>query len=73
MPVKPAAHERTSRAYLLFVTSWIDRVSLCASNIRDMQTKYQTCLIFGLHVTNDENGVNVVRTRENFVDPTCHE
>ena len=35
--------------------------------------KYQTCLIFGLHVTNDENAVNVARTRGNFVDPTCHE
>jgi hypothetical protein len=23
--------------------------------------KYQTCLIFGLHVTNDENAVNVTR------------
>jgi hypothetical protein len=34
--------------------------------------KYQTCLIFGLHVTNDENAVNVARTRGNFVDPTCH-
>jgi hypothetical protein len=32
--------------------------------------KYQTCLIFGLHVTNDENAVNVARTRGNFVDPT---
>ena len=29
--------------------------------------KYQTCLIFGLHVTNDENAVNVARTRGNFV------
>ena len=35
--------------------------------------KYQTCLIFGLHVTNDENAVNVARTRGHFVDPTCHE
>ena len=35
--------------------------------------KYQTCLIFGLHVTNDENAVNVARTRGNFVDPTSHE
>ena len=35
--------------------------------------KYQTCLIFGLHVTNDENAVNVARTRGNFVDPACHE
>jgi hypothetical protein len=35
--------------------------------------KYQTCLIFGLHVTNEENAVNVARTRGNFVDPTCHE
>ena len=35
--------------------------------------KYQTCLIFGLHVTNDENAVNVARTPGNFVDPTCHE
>jgi hypothetical protein len=35
--------------------------------------KYQTCLIFGLHVTNDENAVNVARTRGNFVNPTCHE
>ena len=35
--------------------------------------KYQTCLIFGLHVANDENAVNVARTRGNFVDPTCHE
>jgi hypothetical protein len=35
--------------------------------------KYQTCLIFGLHVTNDENAVNVARTRGNVVDPTCHE
>ena len=35
--------------------------------------KYQTYLIFGLHVTNDENAVNVARTRGNFVDPTCHE
>jgi hypothetical protein len=35
--------------------------------------KYQTCLIFGLHVTNDENAINVARTRGNFVDPTCHE
>jgi hypothetical protein len=26
-----------------------------------------------LHVTNDENAVNVARTRGNFVDPTCHE
>jgi hypothetical protein len=34
---------------------------------------YQTGLIFGLHVTNDENAVNVARTRGNFVDPTCHE
>ena len=34
--------------------------------------KYQTCLIFGLHVTNDVNAVNVARTRGNFVDPTCH-
>jgi hypothetical protein len=32
--------------------------------------KYQTCLIFGLQVTNDENAVNVARTRGNFVDPT---
>jgi hypothetical protein len=31
--------------------------------------KYQKCLIFGLHVTNDENAVNVARTRGNFVDP----
>jgi hypothetical protein len=30
-------------------------------------------LIFGLHVTNDENAVNVARTRGYFVDPTCHE
>ena len=29
--------------------------------------KYQTCLIFGLHVTNDENAVNVARTRGYFV------
>jgi hypothetical protein len=35
--------------------------------------KYQTCLIFGLHVTNDENAVNVASTRGNFVDSTCHE
>jgi hypothetical protein len=35
--------------------------------------KYQTCLIFGLHVTNDQNAVNVARTRGNFVYPTCHE
>jgi hypothetical protein len=28
--------------------------------------KYQTCLIFGLHVTNDENAVNVARTRGHF-------
>ena len=35
--------------------------------------KYQTCLIFGLYVMNDENAVNVARTRGNFVDPTCHE
>ena len=35
--------------------------------------KYQTCLIFGLHVTNDENAINVARTRENFLDPTCYE
>ena len=35
--------------------------------------KYQTRLIFGLHVTNDENAVKVARTRGNFVDPTCHE
>jgi hypothetical protein len=35
--------------------------------------KYQTCLIFGLHVTNEENAVNVARRRGNFVDPTCHE
>ena len=35
--------------------------------------KYQTCLIFGSHVTNDENAVNVARTRGYFVDPTCHE
>ena len=31
--VKPAAHERTCRAYLLFVTSWIDKISSCAGNI----------------------------------------
>jgi hypothetical protein len=31
--VKPAAHERTCRAYLLFVTSWIDNISSCAGNI----------------------------------------
>ena len=37
------------------------------------EEKYQTCLIFGLHVTNDENAVNAARTRGNFVDPTCHE
>jgi hypothetical protein len=30
---KPAAHERTCRAYLLFVTSWIDKISSCAGNI----------------------------------------
>jgi hypothetical protein len=30
-------------------------------------------LIFGLHVTNDENAVNVARTRGNVVNPTCHE
>jgi hypothetical protein len=35
--------------------------------------KYQTCLKFGLHVTNDDNAVNVARTRGNFVDPICHE
>jgi hypothetical protein len=35
--------------------------------------KYQTCLILGLHVTNDENAVNVDRTRGNFVYPTCNE
>jgi hypothetical protein len=29
--------------------------------------KYQTCLIFGLHVTNDKNAVNVAGTRGNFV------
>ena len=32
-PLKPAAHERTCRAYLLFVTSWIDKISSCAGNI----------------------------------------
>jgi hypothetical protein len=32
--------------------------------------KYQTSFILGLHVTNDENAVNVARTRGNFVDPT---
>ena len=32
---------------------------------------YQTCLIFGLRVTNDENAVSVARTY--FVDVTCHE
>ena len=31
--LKPAAHERTCRAYLLFVTSWIDKMSSCAGNI----------------------------------------
>jgi hypothetical protein len=31
--LKPAAHERTCRAYLLFVTSWIDKISSCARNI----------------------------------------
>jgi hypothetical protein len=31
--IKPAAHERTCRAYLLFVTSWIDKISSCAGNI----------------------------------------
>jgi hypothetical protein len=31
--LKPAAHERTCRAYLLFVTSWIDKVSSCEGNI----------------------------------------
>ena len=31
--LKPAAHERTCRAYLLFVTSWIDKISSCAGNI----------------------------------------
>jgi hypothetical protein len=31
--IKPAAHERTCRAYLLFVTSWIDQISSCAGNI----------------------------------------
>jgi hypothetical protein len=46
--LKPAAHERTCRAYLLFVTSWIDKISSCAGN--------------------DENAVNVARTRGNFVD-----
>jgi hypothetical protein len=30
---KPAAHERTCRAYLLFLTSWIDKISSCAGNI----------------------------------------
>ena len=45
-------HECTCRAYLLFLTSWIDKVSSCAGNIygifviRDMKNKYQTCLIF---------------------------
>jgi hypothetical protein len=31
--LKPPAHERTCRAYLLFVTSWIDKISSCAGNI----------------------------------------
>jgi hypothetical protein len=31
--LKPAAHERTCRAYLVFVTSWIDKISSCAGNI----------------------------------------
>ena len=31
--LKPAAHERTCRAYLLFVTSWVDKISSCAGNI----------------------------------------
>jgi hypothetical protein len=31
--LKPAAHERTCRAYLLFVTSWIDKISSGAGNI----------------------------------------
>jgi hypothetical protein len=94
---KPAAHERTCLAYLLFVTSWIDKLAelkttwlikitssclffnsaSCAheqiflfrracrllaahENFFVMNDeKYQTCLIFGLHVTNDENAVNV--------------
>ena len=30
---KPAAHKRTCRAYLLFMTSWIDKISSCAGNI----------------------------------------
>jgi hypothetical protein len=31
--LKPAAHERTCRAYLLFVTSLMDKISSCESNI----------------------------------------
>jgi hypothetical protein len=42
------------------------------SNLLCIQVRL-SFLIFGLHVTNDENAVNVARTRGNVVDPTCHE
>ena len=35
--------------------------------------KYQTCLIFGLHVTNDKTTPYVARTLGDFVNQTCHE
>jgi hypothetical protein len=31
--LKSAAHKRTCHTYLLFVTSWINKISLCAGNI----------------------------------------
>jgi hypothetical protein len=56
--------------------SYSGALLVCSPHTRifchDYDEKYQTCLI-GLHVTNDENAVNVARTRGNFVDPTCHE
>jgi hypothetical protein len=51
-------------------TTW--RIKITSSCVSCFYVLF-ICLIFGLHVTNDENAVNVARTRGNFVDPTCHE
>ena len=41
--LKPAAHKLTCRAYLLFLTSWINKISLCVGNI------------YGIFVIRDKN------------------
>jgi hypothetical protein len=42
LSVKPAAHERTCRAYLLFVTSWIDKMSSCGATFTAFSS-FVTC------------------------------